>query len=83
LGVSYFPGSRRIAEVFLSSHKPGSDSEAVARDGAILVSLALQHGVELSTLQHAVTRSSDGSAATAVGQALDILSVIDLEPPGQ
>jgi hypothetical protein len=29
----------RIAEIFLSSHKPGSPIEAIARDGAVRVSI--------------------------------------------
>lgn len=75
LGVSFFPNSRRVAEIFLSSNKPGSESESIARDGAILASLALQHGVDLGTLRHAVSRAADGTAATAIGAALDLLAI--------
>jgi DNA N-6-adenine-methyltransferase (Dam) len=75
LGVSFFPNSRRVAEIFLSSNKPGSKSASIARDGAILASLALQHGVDLGTLRHAVTRAADGTAATAVGAPSHIVEI--------
>jgi len=64
----------RIAEIFLSSHKPGSAVEAVARDAAIVTSLALQHGADLETIRGALTRDHDGSAATLLGQSLDALA---------
>jgi hypothetical protein len=40
----------------------------------------LQFGVDLGTMRHALTRSADGTAATAIGAALDLLAVVDLEP---
>jgi hypothetical protein len=63
----------RLAEVFLSSAKPGSAIESLARDSAILVSLCLQHGVGIETIRHAVTRDDTGGPATAIGAALDAL----------
>jgi len=69
----------RVAEIFLSSHRPGSETEAIARDAAIITSLALQHGCDLAMIAHGVTRADDGSAATAIGAAFDLLAVADLE----
>jgi hypothetical protein len=43
-----FYADGRIAEIFLSSHKPGSPIEAVARDAAVTVSITLQFGVPLN-----------------------------------
>jgi hypothetical protein len=63
----------RPAEIFLSNGKAGSGLEAVARDAAIVVSLALQHGVHLQTICSALTKDHDGSAATLLGAALDTL----------
>jgi hypothetical protein len=63
----------RIAEIFLSSHKPGSAVEAVGRDAAIVVSLALQHGADIKTISNALTRDHDGTAATALGAAIDAI----------
>lgn len=35
-----------IGEIFLTAHKSGSDLEALARDAAIIISVALQHGAQ-------------------------------------
>jgi hypothetical protein len=64
----------RIAEIFLSSHKPGSPIEAIARDAAVTVSIALQSGADLETIRQALTRDHDGGPATLLGQALDALA---------
>jgi ribonucleoside-diphosphate reductase alpha chain len=61
----------RVGEVFISGAKSGSDMESVTHDGAILLSLALQYGVTLDTIQHAISRNSDGSAATIIGAVVD------------
>ena len=63
----------RIAEIFLSSHRPGSPIEAIARDAAVTVSIALQFGSDLETIRSALTRDHDGGPATLVGAALDSL----------
>lgn len=68
----YADGS--IGEVFISGSKSGTAFEAVARDGAILLSLALQHGVPLQTIKHALTREGNGSASTIVGAVVDRLT---------
>ena len=66
---------RRVpAEVFISGAKAGSEVDAVARDGAILLSLCMQHGVPLETIKHAMTREPDGSASTIVGAVVDRLT---------
>jgi hypothetical protein len=64
----------RIGEVFITGSKSGSDLEANVRDTAILVSLALQHGVPLATMAAAITREGDGSASTVIGVVLDKLT---------
>jgi hypothetical protein len=61
----------RPAEIFLSSNKPGSPIEAIARDAAVLASIALQFGAPIETIAAALTRDHDGSAATAIGAAID------------
>jgi hypothetical protein len=47
-------------ELFLSSGKPGSPIEAVARDAA--------------TIRASLTRDHDGGPATAIGAAIDLAS---------
>jgi hypothetical protein len=45
-----------------------------ARDSAVVASLVLQHGVPPQTIRHALTRSGDGSASSALGTLLDLLA---------
>jgi hypothetical protein len=70
--AGFYPDGR-IAEIFLSSHKPGSPIEAIARDAAVTVSIALQFGAPIETIRAALTKDHDGSPATLLGTALDIL----------
>jgi ribonucleoside-diphosphate reductase alpha chain len=62
-----------IAEIFLDCDKRGSAAETSARDCAVLASIALQHGVPLETIQHALVKLADGSAAGPLGKALDMI----------
>ena len=70
--VGYFTDGTP-AEVFVTGAKTGSDHEATARDGAILISLALQHGIPIDVMRSAVTRDGNGKPSTIVGAALDML----------
>jgi len=71
--VGFYPDGRP-GEVFISGAKVGSEVEAVARDGAVLLSIALQYGVPLETITHAITRNGDGSPSTIVGAVVDRLA---------
>jgi hypothetical protein len=51
----------------------GSDFEALVRDAAVVVSIALQYGVPVSVLRHAITRDDRSGAATLAGAILDAL----------
>jgi hypothetical protein len=62
-----------IGEVFIDHPVSGMQSQAIARDGAVLVSMALQHGVPLQTIQHAVTRNSNNEPTSIVGAVVDRL----------
>jgi len=64
----------RMAEIFLSAERAGTPLEAIARDAAILASIAFQHGVDLETIRSALTRDHDGGPATLLGAALDALA---------
>ena len=44
----------RLAEIFLDTDKVGSDVQQHAETTAVLASIALQHGVAVETLIHAV-----------------------------
>ena len=60
-------------EVFIGC-KIGNDIESIARDAGVLLSLALQHGVAVETIAHAVTRDTSGAAASILGAVVDALS---------
>jgi hypothetical protein len=68
----------RVAEIFLSARNIGSPLEAIARDAAIVASIALQFGADLVTIRDSMTRDHDGGPATLLGAAMDALLV----PPG-
>jgi hypothetical protein len=61
-----------LAELFLKAGKPGNAVVVAAHDGAIAVSIALQHGADVASLRHAMTRLHDGSAAGPIGRALEL-----------
>jgi hypothetical protein len=67
----------RVAEIFLQNHKPGSQSDANARDSAVAASLALQFGCPIEVLRRAVLRDSQGRASTPLGAALDAIAEQD------
>jgi hypothetical protein len=65
-----FPDGR-LAEIFLSCGKLNTDIDAIARDGGVVASIALQFGSEVETLRGALLRDDRGGAASALGAALD------------
>jgi hypothetical protein len=73
LAAGFYPDGR-IAEIFLSSHKPGSPIEAIARDAAVTVSIALQFGADRETIRQALTKDHDGGPATLLGAALEAIA---------
>lgn len=62
-----------VAEVFLEGGRIGSPVQALARDCAVLASLALQHGCSAETIQRALTRIDDATPAGPMGRAMDII----------
>lgn len=64
----------RLGEVFISSHRAAGSSVAnLARDAAVIISIAIQHGVAAETFASAVTRSLDGGPVTIAGAVLDAI----------
>jgi hypothetical protein len=72
--VSFFPGTDRLAEIFLGNGRAGSDVDAAAKDSAVVASIALQHGVPVEVVRKALLRDSRGRASSPLGCALDILA---------
>ena len=68
-----FYADDELGEVFINSGRSGEQVEAVARDGAVLLSLALQHGVPLETIAGALTRDAQGEPGSIIGAVVDRL----------
>ena len=58
-------------EVFIAGGKAGTQTESTARDGAILLSLAMQYGAPLDVIRHALTREEDGKPSSLIGAVVD------------
>ena len=61
-------------EVFINGGKSGEQVEAIARDGAVLLSIALQHGASLDTIKRALTRDGQDAPQSIVGAVVDRLT---------
>lgn len=60
-----------IGEIFLNGMKHGTAADANARDAAVCVSIAFQHGVPFDVLRHAMARDEEGYPASPIGMTLD------------
>lgn len=69
-----------IGEIFITGGKSGEQVEAIARDSAIMASFALQHGVELETIAHAITRDSQNQPMSIIGVVVD--KVVEMQSHG-
>jgi hypothetical protein len=77
--VSRFPDGSS-GEGFLNNHKSGNHSDTNARDAAIVLSFALQHGADIDAIRRALCRDSSGRALGPVGAALDLLQAEEPTP---
>ncbi len=89
--VGFDPETGRPLEVFLNAGKEGSGFVVLMADAAILISIALQHGIEASALAKSINRlpptaPAPGSfeqlaiglePASAIGAALDLLCCLE------
>jgi hypothetical protein len=79
-GLQYSAGFGRypnggLAEIFIECSKGQSQLAADARDAAVTLSLAFQHGVPPEAIRSAVTRDSQNQPSGIVGAVLDLLQV--------
>ena len=70
--VSHYPDGRP-AEIFIDAGKVNTGVQNIMRDGAILISLALQFGAPVETLKNAMTRTDTEEPASALGKLLDLV----------
>lgn len=76
-GVPYvagFGGDGGTHELFLNAGKAGTSLEAMSRDAAVVLSLALQYGAPLDEIRAALTREDDGRPSGPVGAFLDLIA---------
>jgi hypothetical protein len=64
----------RLAEIFISNAKAGSQSDSAAKDAAVVCSIALQFGAPLDVIRHALLRDPRGVASSPLGAALDLIA---------
>jgi hypothetical protein len=69
-----FYDSGAIGEVFINGGKSGEQVEAIAHDGAVLLSLALQYGADLANIQSAIKRDGQGQPTSIIGAVVDRLN---------
>ena len=58
---------------FVKNDKHGNQADINARDAAILLSFALQHGADIDVIRRALCRDSQGRALGPIGAALDAI----------
>ena len=69
--VGLYDGDR-AGEVFVGGGKTGSHVDGLLSDAAVLISIALQHGVGIGDMASAMAREGDGKTPSSViGAALD------------
>jgi hypothetical protein len=64
----------RVGEIFLSNTHVNSSAGIMASDAAVVASIALQHGVPIETLRHALMRDPRGKPSGPLGVVLDRLA---------
>lgn len=62
-----------LGEVFITGGKSGEAVEAIARDAAVVLSLALQYGADIENVASAITRDSTEAPSSILGAVVDEL----------
>lgn len=79
VGLGRSSSGAHVSEVFLNCGKSGEQAETLAKDSAVLLSLALQYGVPIHAMARAITRDSQGKPLGPIGALLDQLATEDAE----
>ena len=70
LTTGYKPNGA-VGEIFLNADRADSMLDVLMSDAAIVTSIALQHGVPLQQIAHALKRDKFGIASSPFGAAID------------
>jgi hypothetical protein len=78
-GVTYSVGLGRykdgkIGEIFINTEKVGTQSDVLARDSAVILSIALQYGVPLDAFRHTIMRNADGKPSGPIGMVIEVIA---------
>lgn len=73
LTVGYKP-TGEVGEIFLNADRSDSMLDVLMSDAAIIASIALQYGVSLRQIAHAIKRDRFGIASSPIGAAIDRIS---------
>lgn len=68
----YADGS--IGEIFLDMGRQSNEVANLARDAALILSIALQYGVPIEEMRASAGRSESGNPHSVIGTALDLLA---------
>lgn len=60
-----------LAEVFIDSHKVGTDLQTMMQSAAMLVSSGLQHGTPITALVGMLRHSPKGSVSDALAELME------------
>jgi hypothetical protein len=75
-GIGHFD-SGRLAEIFITSNKSGSQADCNARDASVVASIALQYGVPLDVIRKALMRDARGAPCGPLAAALDMVAEME------
>jgi ribonucleoside-diphosphate reductase alpha chain len=92
--IGFDPADDQPRELFLTGGKEGSTLDALLADAAVVISVALQHGVTAQALAKSIGRLPDGPVtpadldqgqparlpASPIGAALDLVSSFEKGP---
>lgn len=62
-----------IVEIFINGQKANSQLDVLASDGAILMSMLIQHGCPPADIARSMKRNPDGSPSSPLGRAAAFL----------
>lgn len=71
--IGYYPDGR-AGEVFTHGFRVGSTVDALIADACILLSMLMQHGVEIDELVPSMNRLGSGEPASVIGAVLDLFA---------
>ena len=72
-GLGFYDDGR-LGEIFLTGPKAGTGVEIIAKDAAVIASIALQHGASPDVLRHGLQRDPKGNSLSPIGAVLDLLA---------